>query len=84
MAVKYNKWTSYMVLGVDEIIEILANKGIDVKKDRTVLSGSLYNPEAQQVSIFITSMLTTAQSNKYAKALEELWGDAQRKADKDG
>ena len=78
MAVKYNKWTGYIVFGLDEVLEILANKGIEMSRDRTVITGSLYNPETQQVSIFVTSMLTTAQSNKFSKEFEELWGSTQK------
>ena len=64
---KFYKWNGFITMSLEEVLDLLAARGIEMDSDRTALTGSLYNPETQEVSVFLTSMLTTKQNKKFEK-----------------
>ena len=65
---KLNKWNTIFKLNLNQVLDYCAQNGINLDKESTVITGTDFNPETQEIIFY----LTTIVSNKKEKELEKI------------
>ena len=66
---KFNKWNGFVTMNLEEVLEFLAARGVEMDSDKTAITGVTYKPDVQEFTVFLTSMLTTKQEKEFTKVL---------------
>jgi hypothetical protein len=64
---KFHKWNSFVDITIHDVIKLFEARGLDIKLDEAVITGTIYNPEEQVVRIFVSSLVTPKRDKELAK-----------------
>ena len=64
---KFHKWNSFMDITIHDVIKLFEARGLDIKLDEAVITGTIYNPDEQVVRIFVSSLVTPKRDKELAK-----------------